>query len=88
MAIVVSGFGKMSGGLWITGDMTADGGIDLADLRMVQQNLSPGATSGASSPVPEPQTIVLFILACAWLLARFAFLRTSGGCRAAHSRLY
>jgi hypothetical protein len=61
-------FGTATGSLWETGDFNEDGATNLADLALLQANLSPLASESPAA-VPEPSAAIMVIAGLSTLLA-------------------
>lgn len=66
LALWKGGFGNVTGAAHTEGDANGDGEVDGSDFLIWQQQAGPPAlVVSANVPVPEPATILLFILAAA-----------------------
>ena len=52
------------------GDATGDGNVDGADLEVWQLDFGTGASLGAASAVPEPSSVLLLLIGCAFCCGR------------------
>jgi hypothetical protein len=62
----VSFYGTATGSIWETGDFNEDGATNVADLALLQANLSPLAAESPAA-VPEPSSAILAIAGLAML---------------------
>jgi hypothetical protein len=64
LALFAAYFGTDEGADWSHGDFNGDGRTTLADLAMLQANLTPAGSPVAATSVPEPSGMMLAALAC------------------------
>ena len=55
---------------WHGGDFDGSGGVNGDDYFIIDRGFLGGAPVGASSPVPEPSSVVLCVMSAALLLRR------------------